>query len=108
MTTFEERESDLQLHAPSDDPIRRELIWERVRGFLGSRKRAYQHTFNAPAGRTVLADLAKFCRANATCFDADPRIHAVLEGRREVWLRMTQHLNLTVEELAKLYGQPKD
>lgn len=66
------------------------------------------HTFNAPNGRVVMADLARFCRANTTCFHEDPRIHAVLEGRREVWLRITQHLNLPLEELAKLYGQPKE
>jgi hypothetical protein len=28
----------------------------------------------------------------------------VLEGRREVWLRIQQHLNLTTEQLFQLYG----
>jgi hypothetical protein len=30
-------------------------------------------------------------------------MHAVLEGRREVWLRITRHLNLTTEQLYAIY-----
>ena len=60
--------------------------------------------FLSPAGQEVLVDLAKFCRANQTCYDPDARIHAALEGRREVWLRIQQHLGLTSEQLFSLYG----
>ena len=38
----------------------------------------------------ILSELAHFCRAFETCFHADPRIHAALEGRREVWLRIRE------------------
>lgn len=72
--------------------------------FLRRRKRDYQLAFGSPAGQQVLADLAKFCRANETCFHADPRIHAALEGRREVWLRITRQLNLSTEQLYALLG----
>lgn len=72
--------------------------------FLKRRKTNYQLALTSPAGQAVLIDLAKFCRANATCFDADPRVNAALEGRREVWLRIQQHLNLTPEQLVALYG----
>lgn len=72
--------------------------------FLRFRKRDYQLTFGQPSGQNVLIDLAKFCRADQTTFDADPRIHAVLEGRREVWLRIQQHLNLTPQQLVALYS----
>lgn len=72
--------------------------------FLRRRKSSYQLAFGSPAGELVLEDLAKFCRANQTCFDPDPRIHAVLEGRREVFLRIQQHLNLTSEQLFQLYS----
>lgn len=72
--------------------------------FLRGRKRAYQLTFNTIAGQTVLADLSKFCRADRSCFDDDARRHAVAEGRREVWLRIQQHMNLTSEELYQIYG----
>lgn len=58
---------------------------------------AYKQVFNleSEAVKTVLEDLAKFCRANETCFNADPRIHAVLEGRREVFLRLMEQVKLT-------------
>ena len=70
---------------------------------LRQRKAAYQMIFSGPPGQTVKDDLSRFCRADRTCFDADPRKHAVLEGRREVWLRIQEHLNLTAEQLAVLY-----
>jgi len=60
--------------------------------------------FGGPAGQAVLRDLEKFCRANETCFNGDPRIHAAHEGRREVWLRIQQHLNLSSEDLFQLYS----
>lgn len=72
--------------------------------FLRTRKRNYQLAFGQPAGQEVLIDLAKFCRADRSTFHADPRSHALLEGRREVWLRIQQHLNLTPEQLTALYS----
>lgn len=73
--------------------------------FLRNRKRDYQFTFkNSISGQAVLHDLAKFCRANTTTFHEDPRIHAALEGRREVWLRIQNHLNLTPEQLFALFN----
>ena len=79
-------------------------IVRRTMEFLRSRRRAYCQTFLSGTGQIVLNDLIKFCRANETCFDPDPRIHAVLEGRREVFLRIQQHLNLTPEQLFTLYN----
>lgn len=71
--------------------------------FIGRRRTAYVKTFTSTAfGDEVLRDLAVFCRANQTCFNPDPRIHAVAEGRREVWLRIQNHLNLTEEQLFAL------
>lgn len=72
--------------------------------FLRQRKRAYQLALSTPAGNEVLIDLAKFCRAAETCYHDDPRKHAVLEGRREVWLRIQDHLNLSSEQLYALYA----
>lgn len=71
--------------------------------FLRRRKQDYQAVFMSPAGQRVLTDLARYCRANESCFHADPRIHAVAEGQRRVWLRIQQHLNLTSQELYDLY-----
>lgn len=66
------------------------------------RSRAYKGVFGGPAGSKVLLDLAIFCRANATAFDPDPRVHAVLEGRREVWLRIQDYLGLSFDDLIAL------
>jgi hypothetical protein len=74
---------------------------------LRDRQAAYQRAF---AGRgtpgdvaLVMADIASFCRAAATTFRADPREHALLEGRREVWLRIRDHLDLRLDELIAKY-----
>lgn len=81
-----------------------EIKKAKTRQELAQRKLAYCHTFNPENTlvKKVLQDLAKFCRANASTFHADHRIHAVLEGRREVWLRIQQHTQLTSEQLLEL------
>ena len=76
----------------------------KVREFLTRRKQSYKQVFSGIYGERVLADLAKFCRANKSTFHADPRVEGVLQGRREVWLRVTQHLSLTEDELLALFN----
>lgn len=81
--------------------IRQSLI-----NFFSTRKTSYQLTFNEGVhAKLVLKDLARFCRANDTTFLPDARAHAVLEGRREVWLRIQKYINLSPEELLDLYGK---
>lgn len=81
------------------------VLLEKTKGFLFSRQRAYRLVFAGPVAEDVLRDLAVFCRAHETAFHPDPRVHAVLEGRREVWLRIQKHLNLSQDDLWKLYGR---
>ena len=78
------------------------LNW--IRSFLSERQTSYQLTFKTPQGERVLEDLARFCRAVEPTFHEDPRIHALLEGRREVWLRIVNHLNLAPEDLVRRYS----
>lgn len=78
---------------------------EQSKRYLAQRRTAYQLTFQGPHGEAVLDDLAKFCRAQASTFHEDPRVHALMEGRREVWLRIAQHLNLTEEQLWTKIGE---
>jgi len=80
------------------------IVLRAVEFFRGYRS-AYQLTFSTPAGQMVLQDLAKFCRPTQTCFHPDPRLHAVAEGRREVWLRIQNYLNLTPEQLYGLLAK---
>lgn len=66
---------------------------------------AYNRVFDkaSPFTHEVLRDLAKFCRAHESTFHVNPRAHAVLEGRREVWLKIERMLNLSTEELYLLH-----
>ena len=78
-------------------------ILEQVKNLLLTRKQSYQFTFDGVHGQKVLKDLAAFCRANKSTFHNDERVHAVLEGRREVWLRIESYLELNPDELWELY-----
>lgn len=75
------------------------------RAFIQGRVFAYNRVFDPASQFTkpVLKDLAQFCRAHRSTFHPDPRVHAMLEGRREVWLRIAQHLNLTEDEIYSLH-----
>lgn len=81
-------------------------IYQHTLDFLRLRKRAYQNAFPNAKTNPVLHDLARFCRANTTCFHENDRKHAVAEGRREVWLRIQDHLNLQPDELYEIYNKP--
>ena len=73
-----------------------------------NRRNNYRAAFHSEAGMKVLADLREFCRADTSCVvvakDGKIDTHATVlaEGRREVWLRITETLNLTDEQLLKL------
>lgn len=72
--------------------------------YVARRRTAYVKTFDGPFSEEVLLDLSRFCRAEQSTFHPDPRVHAVLEGRREVWLRIQEHLRLSDDELFALYN----
>ncbi len=76
-----------------------------VKRLIGKRQWAYHRVFDKDNQftQTVLKDLAKFCRAHETTFNNDPRAHATLEGRREVWLRIQEYLQLDVDEIYELH-----
>lgn len=68
-------------------------------------RRAYLRAFGNYAGQAVLIDLARFCRAAETCVIAgDHDRTLILEGRREVFLRIQAHLRLQPEQLYALYA----
>ena len=77
----------------------------KIKQLFTERKRAYCQSLDIESrhGRAVLEDLTKFCRANETTYANDPRMSAVLEGRREVWLRIQNYLNLSVDDLYDLH-----
>lgn len=70
-------------------------------------KRAYQLAFGIPGGEAVLMDLTRFCRGRETCVMAGQSdLTYVLEGRREVYLRIRDYLDLTPEQLVEKYHPP--
>lgn len=76
---------------------------------LFRRKSSYQRTFNGPDGQNVLADLRRFCRATTPTADVNnERTTYLLEGRREVWLRIQSHMNLTDEDIYSLMEETYD
>jgi len=79
----------------------------RLKNFVLRRRGAYQDVFIGPRANVVLQDLASFCRANKTIYTKDDRASYILEGRRQVWLRITDQLRLTQDELWQLYKDPK-
>ena len=81
---------------------------DKLRLLILSRQKSYKQTFAGPVAEDVLRDLALFCRANVSTFDADARLHAVAEGRREVFLRIQNHLNLSPAELWRLTSGEDD
>lgn len=80
---------------------------EKVKNILFRRRMSYCQTFKIgdPYAVEVLIDLARFCRHHDTTFHADARIHAVLEGRREVFLRIVKHLKLDPDQFLQYYGK---
>ena len=63
------------------------------------RRSHYRAAFATPAGRAVLEDLERFCRAASSSVIVSPitgsidtHAMAVNEGRREVYLRIRAHL----------------
>lgn len=81
-------------------------VLERAREWLRSRQLAYQRVFLGHGVDTdiVLKDLAKFCRAHESTFHVEHSASDRLDGRREVWLRIQQHLQLTDQQLWDIYG----
>lgn len=78
-------------------------IKQRLLEYIGGRRLAYQTTFLNPPGNVVLKHLAKFCRAHESTFHPDHAVSDRLDGRREVWLEIQRHLQLTDEQLYQLY-----
>ena len=78
---------------------------ERIKAWIGTRAYAYKRVFTDENhySKIVLVDLAKFCKAHKSTYHSDPRLAAAQEGRREVFLRIQEFLNLTDTQLFELH-----
>ncbi len=86
-------------------------LWNKIH----RRRRAYRMLFldnegrPTPIAETVLADLRRFCRARTSTVVVspvsqriDPLAMAMAEGRREVWNRIQEYLNISDKEITEL------
>lgn len=79
-----------------------EITDDQLHAFVQRRKLAYAKVFGNTADPDVLfvlEDLAFFARANRTAFHQDPRVHALVEGRREVYYRIVDYARLPTDLL---------
>lgn len=56
----------------------------------------------------VMTDLMQFCRGNVSTYMADPRDHALLEGRREVYQRIMDYALLDHDTLYVRYTRAQN
>ncbi|MCK5133506.1 MAG: hypothetical protein KAR40_15305 [Candidatus Sabulitectum sp.] len=54
------------------------------------------------AGR-IRVFLARFCRADTSTFDKDARVHALLEGRREVYQLVYDLVGMREDDIVRKY-----
>lgn len=79
---------------------------EELLAYFAQWKTAYQLAFG-DGKNPAFAELAAFCHEHETCIVRGDRDQSlVLEGRRQVILRIRNFLNLTPEELVKLHTRP--
>jgi len=65
-------------------------------------KNAYRSLKETRAGLVILRDLAKTCNAASTTFDKDPHKQSFNAGKRQVWLRIQNMINVPDDELWKM------
>ena len=81
-------------------------VVDKLKSILFARQHSYLVTFKGVHGEKVLADLARFCKAHSSSISPkEEKLVYVYEGRREVWLRIANQLNLSQEQIWDLYGR---
>ena len=79
-----------------------------ARAFLMRRQEAYQRVFKgSPMNgdlEIVLRDLRDFTRGETTAWHMDERVHALMTGRQEVWIRIMDHTRLPFDALYLKYN----
>jgi hypothetical protein len=93
--------SDIQKELTGDQVNLQQDAFKKAKNAVIKLQQDYINIFDedSPVVENILNDLKIFCRANESTFNADPRIHAMLEGRREVWLHIERQLKLKPDEL---------
>lgn len=84
-------------------------LWIKLWNLRESARAVFQRGKATPKqARPILDELREFCRADVSCVvvgkdgHIDTHATAVAEGRREVWLKITQILALSDEQINAL------
>jgi hypothetical protein len=72
-----------------------------IRRFIKGKEDAYRACLKTELGETVLADLRVFCNGTQSNFSTDALEMARMEGRREVFTRVMNYLNVDYSEYYK-------
>lgn len=74
---------------------------------LRVRQEAYARVFKGAAmpgdAEIVMSDLMRFCRGDQSAYHDNERVHVLLTGRQEVYLRIKDHTTLPLEQLVAKY-----
>lgn len=65
-------------------------------------KNAYRALQETTHGQIVLRDLAKTCKAASSSFDKDPHQHSYNAGKRSIWLRIQNMINIPDREVYEM------
>lgn len=79
----------------------------RVRALI-ERRAAYRKVFSTPEGELVLADLARFCGANAELMGQTPDVTAFNVGKHRVLQRIASFLALDDRKVIELARQQQE
>ena len=72
------------------------------REFWMQQKQIYHRAF-MPLDSLLMKDVSRFCKVKVTVARDNPNLTYLLEGRRQFFLRIQQHLELDEEALAALF-----
>ena len=86
----------------------KQMTEKELNDYYHERVIAFGRILQGPYADVVLNDLAEFCRAGKSTFHPDARVHALLEGRREVFLRIKDFLTLPAADIVKKYAKPSN
>ena len=88
------------------------LAEKEARDKLSRRRDAYLRLFGGAPMQgdrdIVMDDLRRFCRGDRTPWHDDDRIHALLTGRAEVYLRIVQHTSMSIDALFEVLSGDSD
>lgn len=78
-------------------------VQDTIRARQGAYVRWWQGKPIGDDNRIVADDLRRFCRGGMSAYDDNERVHLLLTGRQEVWLRIMDHVQLSFDDLYERY-----